>query len=398
MSRFEQLVKNGFCLGCGLCESLGGDKGYALSLKNNGFYGINLPERRDYLFEDRMADICPAITIQGVGAKNVWGPFSSITKVHSLDDAIRYKASSGGFVTELCRYMLLTKRIDGILHVGIDESNLFRNKLSVSRSVEAIIDKASSRYAPAVMFSELKQILDESNDRFLFVGKSCDILGIDNFLYKFPKYRNRIVLKVAIFCAGMPSYNATERLIALSGNNNEVKSIRYRGQGWPGVFSVDFESGEQFTIPYSESWNKYLGPALHYRCKICPDSVGTIADFSVGDAWELENGKTVFKEKPGESSVLVRTQRASFVFSDMIADGCIESTPMSESYLDAIQPNHVRKRTSSAYKLAAISILFPGLMRVNHMKLYHLALKYSFIKGCRDMFGAIKRLRKWKKQ
>ena len=399
MTRFDKLVNNGLCLGCGLCESLGREKGYSLSLKNNGFYGLNLPHDRDAAFESSMASMCPSISMEGADSDRVWGDARSIVKAHSTDDKIRFQSSSGGFVTALCCYLLSSGRADGVLHVGVCEDDPARNKLGVSRTPEDVLQRSSSRYAPAMMFTEIKQILgDNPGQHFVFVGKSCDVLGLRSFINNFPQYADQIILTVAIFCAGMPSYKATEKLMALSGNQTAPVSIRYRGMGWPGSFSVDFADGGSFSHPYSDSWLKYLGPSLHYRCKICPDSVGTIADISVGDAWELEDGKTVFKEKPGESCVLVRTANAESLLDEMTAKGFIKVAPCPEAYLDAIQPNHLRKRTSSGYKIAAVRLAVPGLLRVEHLRLWRLGMKYNIIKGLRDMLGALERLKKWRKQ
>lgn len=41
----------------------------------------------------------------------------------------------------------------------------------------------------------------------------------------------------------MPSYNATLKAINTFGSTSKPISLQYRGNGWPGYFTVGFEDG-----------------------------------------------------------------------------------------------------------------------------------------------------------
>lgn len=396
MSRFNRLLKNHLCLGCGLCESIGRDAGYKISLRDNGFYEVEPPAEayRSVVLESRMAQCCPSISIKGVDTAKVWGNNVMVSNAWSTDEAIRHSASSGGFTTGACIYMLESGMVDGILHVGVKDGDNIHNVLKVSRTPEEVKNNCSSRYAPALMFDRLKQILDSSAATYALVGKSCDILCINNFENAYPQYRGRIKFKIAIFCAGMPSYRATEKIA--EQESKEILNIRYRGNGWPGAFTVNYTDGTDKRISYERAWMDHLGKDIHFRCKICPDSIGTIADISVGDSWVMENGKVVFDDRPGMSCILVHTTPAKELVLEMVRNDKIELSPLNVAYLDKIQPNHIRKRLTSAYKLPVISMMTPATFCLKDLNLWGMMRKYNILRGVKEGIGAIKRFNKWR--
>lgn len=400
MTRFSKLYRNHLCLGCGLCASIGKDRGYSISLKENGFYSIDIPneKNRDIHLESKMASCCPSITIQGAGTYNVWGNNLSTYNAYSLDSDIRFKASSGGFVTTACIYLLRSRAVDAILHVGLKDGSPIHNELKVSKTEEEVKNNCSSRYAPALMFENIKQILDSSNETYALIGKSCDILCIKNFESQFPQYKGRIKYTIAIFCAGMPSYKATESLIGTFNKSAKIDRIQYRGNGWPGSFTVMYADGTVDKTTYEDAWMNYLGKDIHFRCKICPDSIGTIADVSVGDSWIMEDGKVVFKDRPGISCVLTHTVAGSKIISDMVSQKLIYLDPLSESYLNKIQPNHIRKRLSSSYKIPVVRCMTPGIFKTSGLSLMRMLLKYNFLRGIKEAIGVKSRYNKWKNQ
>lgn len=399
MARFDRIINNKLCLGCGLCASLGKENGYDVTLKKNGFYSIDIPEesKRDYFLEAKMANCCPSISIKGVNSSNVWGKNLLLHNAYSTDDSIRYHGSSGGFVTAACIQLIETKLVNAILHVGLRTDSHILNVLKVSKTADEIKVNCSSRYAPALMFDNLKQILDSSDDTYALVGKSCDILCYKNFESEFPEYKGRIKYTIAIFCAGMPSYKASEKIAKIFKSTSEIKHVHYRGDGWPGSFTVVYNDGSMKSTSYENAWMNYLGKDIHFRCKICPDSIGTIADISVGDSWLTENGKVVFNDKPGISCVLVHTETGKQLMDVMDQSRAVVLEPLTETYLNLIQPNHIRKRLSSAFKIPVVRMMSLGTFNISHMNLLGMFFKYNILRGIKESIGVRKRLKKWKK-
>lgn len=57
-------------------------------------------------------------------------------------------------------------------------------------------------------------------------------------------------------------------------------------------------------MTYNDSWGKILGRELGFRCKICPDGIGMLADISSGDSWNTKDGYPDFTEGDGKTFVL----------------------------------------------------------------------------------------------
>ena len=200
--------------------------------------------------------------------------------------------------------------VNGILQVRVQDDTYLYNKLYISRTREDVLKCNSSRYAPALVFPDIINILESKpDDVYAFIGKPCDIVGLKNLIAKYPQYKERIKYYLSIFCAGMPSYNATQKALDTFGREEEPVILRYRGAGWPVFFKATYADGTSSMMSYNDSWGKILGRDLGFRCKICPDGIGMLADISSGDSWNTKNGYPDFTEADGKNFCFVRTTR-----------------------------------------------------------------------------------------
>jgi len=115
----------------------------------------------------------------------------------------------------------------------------------------------------------------------------------------------------------------------------------------------------------------------------------------VGDAWETEKGFIDFTDRMGESCVITRTDAGDLLIKHLFSESLIEGSEIGTQQLNLMQPNHIRKRVSSGYKLLILSLSNPKLFRVRKIKLLYLMSKYNILKGLRDIIGVIKRYNKW---
>ena len=139
--------------------------------------------------------------------------------------------------------MLETKKVDAVLHVGVEEGTYLYNRLYASTTKEDILSRNASRYAPAAIFNNIIELL-EAEKTYAFIGKPCDIAAMQNFTKIHPEYKQKIAYYLAIFCAGMPSYHATRKALSTFHRDEEPLSLRYRGDGWPGYFKATYTNGE----------------------------------------------------------------------------------------------------------------------------------------------------------
>ena len=55
-------------------------------------------------------------------------------------------------------------------------------------------------------------------------------------------------------------------------------------------------------MSYADSWGAHLSKHVQFRCKICPDAVGGVADIACADAWYGgDSGYPQFDEAAGRS-------------------------------------------------------------------------------------------------
>ena len=93
------------------------------------------------------------------------------------------------------------------------------------------------------------------------------------------------------------------------GCDGKIKSLRYRGDGWPGYATATQYDGKVFKMDYNTSWGQILGRDIMKMCRFCLDGIGEMADISCCDAWYLTNdNKPDFSEADGRNAVFCRSK------------------------------------------------------------------------------------------
>lgn len=392
----NKIVRSGLCIGCGLCQSVFEKERCEMKLFSNGFYYpvISNIDLKDY----QIKKICPGIKEVGDSKQGLWGHIAFIAEAWSSDRRLRYKAASGGVASSLAISLLENKHVDAVLQTGVRSGQSFFNELKISTTREDILSNAQSRYAPVLTLSNLKQILDKDKICYAFIGKPCDIVGIKNFMKAYPQYSGRIKFTISIFCGGMPSYVATKELLANAVEKNMPKSIKYRGEGWPGCFSATWDDGSVYEESYSESWGKILSRKVGFRCKICPDGIGMLADIALGDAWNTKNGYPDFNEDDGRNFCMVRTEVGEKVFNEAFHKGYIVKKVIDESKIRDMQPYQYSRRLWAPWRIIAANILSKGIINFKGLGLLYAFFKSDKQKGLQEMHGTIVRMMKSKRK
>lgn len=398
MSIIDKIKKNHLCLGCGLCETI--DKGNCkMSLMKEGFYEPVFHSGFDNF--GKIKSVCPGITIQANNNqthKSIWGNVVAVSNAWASNPVIRKNSSSGGVTSALAIYLLETQQVDAILHVGVSEGSYLYNKLYVSKTREDVLRHNASRYAPAAVFNDIIQIFESTgNTTFAFIGKPCDIAGMQNLLRVYPQYQERVKYFLSIFCAGMPTYNASKKALSTFGKKEEPIKLQYRGDGWPGYFTATYQDGTSCKMTYNESWGKILGRSLGFRCKICPDGIGMLADIASGDSWNTKDGYPDFTEGDGRNFCFIRNERGKQLFDDAVKAGYITSQSLNVNDVKDMQRYQYERRHMVGWRIAAVQIVTFGMLNYCGLGFYHTALKVNKKRGLREMIGTMKRFIKYKK-
>lgn len=391
-NKFNDILKYDLCIGCGLCEALSKENNYIMTLNDDGFYEPKRVGIGNKILEEEISNICPGLNIRVPKFNNnIWGNVTNLYNVSATDRTVRKMGSSGGAISALCIFMLQNKLVDGVLHIGKTEGNSIQNQLFVSRNSEDVLRNASSRYAPAKVLNEIISILENSSETFCFVGKPCDVAALKNYLTTNPLYQKRFKYFLSFFCAGIPSYNGTLKLLERANQKDLPSSLKYRGDGWPGFFKANYENGKTLKISYEDSWGDVLGKHVHSRCKICPDGIGLLADIVFGDAWETKDGYPDFEEREGRSLAISRTQSGDQLIQYAQTNKAIYVEQLKEERISKMQPYQYQRRLFVGYRIIIIQFLTGFMLNFKDTGYLKLMTRYPLHKGVKNSIGTLKR-------
>lgn len=393
----DKVRDNGLCLGCGICAGISKPDSVTMTLKSNGFIE---PEVHNLSSADErlLKNICPGIYLNHESPDGnghpVWGEIKGLYSACSTDSVVHYEGSSGGIVSQIAISLLESSQVSAILQIGGDSKDYTRNSLKISRTKDDVISCASSRYAPASVFDNILQLLENTNDKFAFIGKPCDVSTLVSFLTAFPQYTNRFAVKIAILCAGLPSFNGTKQIVDEFQPAYPIKDLQYRGKGWPGYFSFTDSKNVEYRKSYNDSWGSSLNRYLNFRCKVCPDGIGLQADIAVGDAWETESGYPDFSEKEGKSLVIVRTTNGEEIYRHMYVNNDIESEKIGIEKIKLMQPYQYHRRSMVGARLLAFRIRKGSMIRFKGFRINLNVIKNRPKDLIREFVGTYKRVGK----
>jgi coenzyme F420 hydrogenase subunit beta len=246
-----------------------------------------------------------------------FGPIIDIWEGYANDPEVRYNGSSGGAATAIALYCLEKENMHGVLHVGSNKEQPLKNEVFLSKNRADLLSQTGSRYSPASPCSGLAEI-ESAAAPCVFIGKPCDVAGLEKACTIRPDLKDKNGLSIGIFCAGTPSSSAMlELLKKMNINRDQVENVRFRGKGWPGLFTVNLKgSNQSIQKTYIEAWG-FLQKYRPFRCYLCPDVTSAHADISCGDPWY----RTIQENEAGYSLVIVRTEKGRKILKGAIDAG-----------------------------------------------------------------------------
>jgi len=392
-------------MGCGACASICPQK--AISL-------VDIPEQgiRPVVDKEKCQkcgsciEVCVGINLTHKPfsqetmpqLRRAWGPVLEVWEGYSADDEIRFKSSSGGIATALALYCVEKEKMSGVLQTGADSQTPWKNTVFLNTNKESILACMGSRYSPSAVCGRF-DLIRGAKDTVCFVGKPCDVAALKKAQNLDPVLDKKIGLTISIFCAGVPATSGTRELLSAMGvSAEEVEELRYRGFGWPGNTTAKIKGKPDriCQMSYERSWGEILSKHSQLRCRLCPDGTGEFSDIACGDPWY----KKIMPDEPGQSLVLVRTEKGRDILKKALDSGYIKLHKIDNAdILTKSQKSLLRKRQHLWGRLTAMKITGVPIPDYKGFSLFGNWMRLPFIEKFTSFFGTLKRIitRGWRK-
>ncbi|TDS82635.1 coenzyme F420 hydrogenase subunit beta [Nesterenkonia aurantiaca] len=386
----SSVVKTGRCTGCAGCTHV--SPRVTMRETSDGFLRPKVERAAapsDKAEAARFRNMCPGLRVSAPAVEpggqlhGLFGRYHSVWRAWSTDPVIRTAGSSGGVLTALVSWLIDSGHVSQASGVSASESSPKRSVPVRIMSRDEALASAGSRYAPVGALEGAS--LDSKS---ALVVKPCEAVAARSLTGRADEDgESSGPVLLSFFCAGTPSQNATESLVEEIGlDPDRLKSLRYRGDGWPGHFKAEDTDGHRSQLTYVESWGSHLGRDLQTRCKLCVDGTGESADIAVGDFWDTDDrGYPLFEEQEGISVAIARTRRGQELLMEAAEAGVVILESLEMDRLVPVQPLQVKRRQTLPGRLLGRSMAgfpttkYPGygilsnLFRGN-LKLYKSAL------------------------
>ena len=394
----DRVARGQLCTGCGLCAAIA-PAAVAMQMVDPGYLRPVQSASLDTAQEAGIAAACPGLIIDETEHApapvddTLWGPAHFVGTGHATDAALRHQASSGGVISALLVHALATGLVDFVVQTGADPDRPTGNRTDASTGPDDVFAAAGSRYTASAPLERLEEWLARPG-RFAFVGKPCDVSALRARARKDPRIAARVPIMLAFFCAGIPSAAGTGRILDRLGvAPDDVTAFRYRGDGWPGFAKATLKDGSTRQMSYADSWGDILSKEVQFRCKICPDATGNVADVACADAWEGdERGYPSFAEQDGRSLVIARTAAGAALLAEARVAGRLETQPLDMAAINGMQPHQARRKKQILSRLAAMIAVGRPVPRYRGLHLLAAAAQDNPVEQARSFAGLVRRL------
>jgi coenzyme F420 hydrogenase subunit beta len=393
-----EIVQSGLCIGCGLCQSLAGADKLRLVMTPEG---RERPREIAPLEDEEIQlinAVCPGLRAGGPGPEGaeafdpVWGRKQGPWLIGwAGDPEIRFRAATGGVLTALGQFLLASGKVEKLLHVRPREDAPLRTRAQVSETPAQVAEGLGSRYGPGAPLTEVERLLDEGAP-FAVIAKPCDLTAIANLARQDPRVDELIPYRLCMVCGGASEATKFWELFAGWGiDEAEVSLMRYRGHGNPGKTHVETRDGRVFETSYQELWEDEAKWRLQFRCKVCPDAIGELADIAASDVWP---GGAPAGEDEGFNGLLTRTPRGAALLEEAMAAGYIVTgEEIGFRDMDDFQPHQVRKKKAVWARLTGLRAAGWPSLETFGLRIAELARGVSLAENLRQARGARQRLR-----
>ncbi len=300
-----KIRENNLCISCGTCAA-GCPRAAISFVRARGMY---LPVVSDACVDcGKCLVVCPSANMLEEAPQDLasycLGEVREILCARATDEEALANSTSGGVVTTMVRQLLSEETYDSAFLL---DGYQYDSLLSTTRFEEVPASSAGSRYLTVSHEHALRYILSNREERCIFVGTPCALVGILRTIHTQHLTRENYLL-IGLFCDKTMHYGVVDYFRDLpEGAGREMTEMKFRSKEkvWPGKVKLTYADGESLILPSSARKNlKYY--FVPERCLYCYDKLNRVADISVGDNYISAN-----HDERGVSSVVVRTSQGA---------------------------------------------------------------------------------------
>ena len=343
----EEVPAQGLCIGCGTCAGVCPARAMEMHLDDDDDMPYPVVQRSICTECGLCRVVCPGLGIDfeklnrfvfGRQPQDLLvGVVRKIWVGYSTDEELRFSASSGGAVTELCAFALTEGLIDGAIVATASKQAPLRPVFKIATSRRELIQASGSKYCPISQHTVLRE-LAERDGHFAAVGLPCHIHGWRKAALRSDRLHDQLTYGFGLACGRVCNFFATEYYLRGKGISvKDVQELDYRGQGWPGKITVTLENRSQQVFLRRYSMRQLYQALQHnaafgfqhfrpWRCLTCCDRTAELADISFSDPYlpRFLEGDTI-----GHTMIAARTKRGEALVEAARAAGRLILEPVS---------------------------------------------------------------------
>lgn len=351
------VVKNGLCLGCGICQDAC-NKGCIRIVHGKD---LNIPnvDEKSCVECGICLKVCSGkgFEIGRVSSELFEGDFFD-DKIgyyhrcytgHSMRLEWRYHTPSGGGLTTFLIYLLRHKVIDGAAVVGFQKDQPMQPYPVIARTPKELYCCRGSKYCVVSVEGICKEIA-EKGGKYVVVGLPCHIQSYRNFAAINKRFKDSVIGYFAIYCSSNKTMRSQKYLMdKYKVDANKVKYFSYREEGCLGMMNFRNEYLTPLKrVPYVEYWMGMRGFFNVPRCSLCIDHYGELADVSFGDM----NVGEYAKDHVGVNSIISRSAYWSSMLGDAAKNGWLNLKQVSAADINSSQVYAMRQKKGAGVAAA----------------------------------------------
>ena len=107
VNKLSDIVDNGLCVGCGICQSIAGRDKIEIAMSTKGRLEPKEINKISPDIFEKIKSICPGTVVEGLPVEaidkkskhnQIWGYYLSLNYTWSTDEKIRFQSSTGGLL------------------------------------------------------------------------------------------------------------------------------------------------------------------------------------------------------------------------------------------------------------------------------------------------------------